>query len=38
MNNIFTYLIENGSNINIVGVNGYTPLYLHMIMPYLYLL
>ena len=24
---IFTYLVENGANINIVGVNGYTPLH-----------
>ena len=24
---IFTYLVENGANINIVGANGYTPLH-----------
>jgi len=24
---IFTYLVENGANINIVGENGYTPLH-----------
>ena len=24
---IFTYLVENGANINIVGANGYSPLH-----------